>query len=398
MAYTAPYIDEVGLHIPTYNELRDELIANMKQIFGNEIYIEPDSMDYQQISIMARKIFDTFLAVQLAYNNRTPITAVGIGLDNVALFANIQRKPATFSMVQLTLTGSAGTVIQNGQASDGTNVWNLPAEVTIPENGTITVEATSEEGGNIQALPNTINQIITPVYGWLGVTNNYSAQPGEDVENDASLRGRFAMATRKTSVTVFDGIWAAIESIADVTRVIGYENDTGVTSDGTTPPGIPATLPPHSITFVVEGGANEEVASNIYEKKTPGCYTNGTTSVELTSETGNVNVIRFYRPTYLNVSVKVTLKKLASYNTEYEQKIQNAVSEYINSMQLANPVYRSIIWSVATSMMESISDPAYSVIDVQFSVNGAAFSQNDIIPEFYQAALTNPSDVTIAVQ
>lgn len=397
MAYVAPFIDASGLHIPTYAEIRDDLIGQMKQIFGNDIYIDTDSMDYQQISIFARKIYDSFLLGQLVYNNRSVLTAIGVGLDNVAIFGNIQRKPPTYSTVQLTITGSAGTVITKGEASDGTNSWMLPDEVTIPENGTITVEATSAEPGNYQALPNTINQIVTPIYGWTSVTNNYAASAGIDEESDAAFRGRFAMATRKQSVTVFEGIWAAIEDIPEVTRVKGYENDTALTSTGTVPPGIPATLPPHSITFVIEGGGNEEIASNIYNKKTPGCYTNGTTEVELQSIVGNINIIRFYRPTYKPVYVKVSLKKFSTYNTEYEQKIQNAISAYINGMELGNPVYRSILWSIATSAMESINDPAYSVLNVQLSVDGATFSTDDITPEFYEAAQTPPSQVTVEV-
>lgn len=397
MAYVAPFIDASGLHIPTYAEIRDDLIGQMKQIFGNDIYIDPDSMDYQQISIFARKIYDSFLLGQLVYNNRSVLTAIGVGLDNVAIFGNIQRKPPTYSTVQLTITGSAGTVITKGEASDGTNSWLLPDEVTIPENGTITVEATSAEPGNYQALPNTINQIVTPIYGWTSVTNNYAASSGVDEESDAAFRGRFAMATRKTSVTVFEGIWASIEDIPEVTRVKGYENDTGGTSTGTVPPGIPATLPAHSITFVVEGGSDEEIASNIYNKKTPGCYTNGTTEVELQSIVGNINIIRFYRPTYKPIYVKVSLKKLATYNTEYEQKIQNAISAYINGMELGSPVYRSILWSIATSAMDSVKDPAYSVLDVQLSTDGTTFTPVDVTPEFYEAAQTPPAQVTVEV-
>ena len=59
MAYFPPYIDETGMHIPTYSDIRDDLISSMKEIFGNDIYIDEDSQDYQQISIFAKKIFDT---------------------------------------------------------------------------------------------------------------------------------------------------------------------------------------------------------------------------------------------------------------------------------------------------------------------------------------------------
>lgn len=396
MAYFSPYIDETGMHIPTYTEIRDELISQMKTIFGDDIYIDADSMDYQQISIFARKIFDTNSLAQLAYNNRTPITAIGVGLDNMAAIAGITRKPATYSTCPVVVTGNAGTVIENGQCSDGTYTWNLPATVTIPSNGTITVEATCNEAGNIGALSNTINKVLTPVYGWLSVTNTVSADPGIDEEDDATLRGRIALSTRAPALTVFASIWAGIQAVEGVDRVYGYENDTGTTSTGTEPPGIPANLPPHSITFVVEGGEDMDVATAIWQKKTPGCYTNGTTQVQLTTVEGNIVIIRFYRPTVKNVYVKVSLKKLQGYNDEYAQKIKDAISDYIMEMQLGGPVYRSVIWSVATAQMDSINTPSFSVTDVQFATSESGpFSQADIVPEFYEAAYTLSTMVTV---
>ena len=397
MAYFTPFIDETGLHIPTYTDIRDELISKMKTIFGDDIYIDPDSMDYQQVSIFARKIYDTNCLAQLVYNNRTPITAIGVGLDNDVVYAGIKRKPATNSTVQLTISGDAGTVINKGEASDGTSSWVLPDVVTIPDNGIITVQATSKEPGNIGALPNTINKVVTPVYGWLSVINNTAAQPGTNIETDASLRGRVAMGTRQPSQTVFEAMWASIESIDEVTRVRGYENDTGTMSTGTQPPGVPANLPPHSVTFVVEGGEETQVATEIWNKKTPGCYTNGTTEVQLVSVTGNVFTIRYYKPTYKQVYVKVSLMKLAGYNDEYANKIKQAISEYILGMQLAENVYRSIIWSVATSAMDSINTPAFSVTDVQFSTDDISYSPADVLQLFYEAANTTINMVQVVV-
>ena len=285
MAYFTPYIDSAGIHIPTYEDIRDELITQMQTIFGTDIYIDEDSQDYQQISIFAKKIYDTNSLAVLTYNNRTPINAVGVGLDNLCALVGITRKPATYSTVQLTITGSSGTVIEAGQARDeNNNLWDLPANVTIPENGTITVEATSHEKGYITALPNTITTIATPLYGWTSVTNNYASNPGADEETDAELRGRYSRSTYAPSTTVFEGMIAAVEGVDGVTRVKAYENDANTTST--------EGFPPHSLTFVVEGGEDEDVATEIYYKKTPGVYTNGTTTVELTSTLGNVQIIR----------------------------------------------------------------------------------------------------------
>lgn len=389
MAYYAPYIDTTGIHVPTYEDIRDDLIASMKQIFGQDIYLADDSQDYQQISIFAKKIFDTNSLAVLVYNNRTANTAIGTGLDNLCALVGIKRKPATYSNCQLTINGVPGTVINDGQASDGTNLWDLPKTVTIPDNGIITVEATSHEKGYIAALPNSINIVVTPVYGWLGVTNTYQANPGNDAETDASLRARYAISTQAPADSIFESLLASLKQIAGVTKVKGYENDTGTAdSNG---------LPAHSVTFVVEGGDNTDIATEIYYKKTPGCYTNGTTAVNLTSPTGNITVIRFYRPTYKTVYVKVFVKKLAGYNDNYATDIKNAIVEYVNGLDLAETVYRSILWSVAIGQMSSITSPEYSVTDIQTSIDGSSYSQADISMLFNESAFTEAAKVVVEV-
>ena len=53
MAYRAPYIDAAGLHITTYQEILEDMIADHKAIYGEDVYLEPESQDYQYISIHA---------------------------------------------------------------------------------------------------------------------------------------------------------------------------------------------------------------------------------------------------------------------------------------------------------------------------------------------------------
>lgn len=389
MAYYAPYIDTAGIHVPTYEDIRDDLIASMKQIFGQDIYLDDDSQDYQQISIFAKKIFDTNSLAVLVYNNRTANTAIGTGLDNLCALVGIKRKPATYSMCQLTINGEPGTVINDGQASDGTNLWDLPKIVTIPDNGIITVEATSHEKGYIAALPNTINIVATPVYGWLGVTNTYQANPGNDAETDASLRARYAISIQAPADSIFESLLASLKQVAGVTKVRGYENDTGAADS--------IGLPAHSVTFVVEGGDNTDIATEIYYKKTPGCYTNGSTAVNLTSPTGNITVIRFYRPTYKTVYAKVFVKKLTGYNDNYATDIKNAIVDYVNGLDIAETVYRSILWSVAIGQMGSIASPEYSVTDIQTSTDGSSYSQADISMLFNESAFTETAKVVVEV-
>lgn len=389
MSYIAPYIDNTGMHVPTYAEIRDDLIQQMKSIFGEDIYIDPDSKDYQQISIFARKIYDTNALGLLVYNNRTANTAIGVGLDNLCALVGIKRRPASYSTVQLTITGDPSTVITNGKASDGTNTWNLPETVTIPDGGVIIVEATCDVSGSIEATPNSINTIVTPVFGWSSVTNTYVASQGSDVETDAELRARYNNATFQPSKTVIEGIINNVEACEGVKRVKLYENDTN-TPDAN-------GLPPHSITAIVEGGLENDIATAIYFKKTPGCYTNGDVEIEITTLYGSVTPIRFYRPTYKPIYAKVSLKKLAGYNNSYAVDIQNAIVDYIDAMQISETVYRSILWSVAVQVMASISSPAFSVTDIKLSTDGTTYSDADIEVAFNEVAQIEVDNITVEV-
>ena len=39
MSYFAPYVDGSGLHMPTYQDILDDMIASMKKIYGSDIYL-----------------------------------------------------------------------------------------------------------------------------------------------------------------------------------------------------------------------------------------------------------------------------------------------------------------------------------------------------------------------
>src|SRR5690606_25087178 len=95
--------------------------------------------------------------------------------------------------------------------------WNLPASVLIPLSGSITVTATCQEQGAIEAPAGTVTKIKTPTFGWQSVSNPSAAVPGQPVETDAALRVRQALSVAVPSQTIFEGIVGSVANLPGVT-------------------------------------------------------------------------------------------------------------------------------------------------------------------------------------
>jgi uncharacterized phage protein gp47/JayE len=388
MSYIAPYIDKNGIYIPTYSQTRDYIIEQAKLIYGSDIYLEPDSMDYQFIAIVSEKIYDAFQLAVEVYNSRSPSTAVGTGLDSVVKINGIKRQASTYSTVPVTLTGIAGTVIKNGVVLDTGNIkWDLPSSVTIGTDGTASTTATCEIEGAISAAIGEITGIYNPVYGWNGVYNPVSATVGSAKEKDSALRKRQSNSTAQPSITMLEGTYGAIANVPGVTRVEVYENDTDVIStDG---------LPPHSITAVVEGGEVSDIAQAIFAHRGIGCYINGDISTDITDTKGQPTTIRFYRPTYVYIDLVINIRKIKNYTDSVTTSIKTALNTYLNSMSIGTDLNVSALWGTALSVMSDLKDPSFSVTSVTAARHGGTQSTSDVTIAYNESCAGDSNYITI---
>ena len=124
--------------------------------------------------------------------------------------------------------------------------------VTLGATGSLVVTATCQTPGAITPALGDLSLIATPQAGWVSVVNNSTAQVGQPVEADAQLKARQALSVASPSQTMLAGTVAGIAALSGVTRYNVLENPTNVTDGNGTPA--------HSITCVVEGGADSSVA------------------------------------------------------------------------------------------------------------------------------------------
>jgi uncharacterized phage protein gp47/JayE len=391
MAYTAPFIGPQGLVVSQFADIQAYLLAKYQLIYGQQSYLAADASDYQLITAFALMLNDNLQAIQLAYNGRSPAFAVGAALDGIVKCNGLSRKPASASTCQVTLTGASGTVISGGVVQDANGIqWSLPSIVTIPGGGTINVTASCQTPGNIAASIGQISIIVTQTSGWTGVTNSVAAVVGQAVEKDSQLRSRQALSVQLPSRTILGGTAARIAATANVTRYNILENDTGST-DG-------LGNPPHSITSVVEGGTDAEVALQIYMNKGTGALTNGTTSVTVTDpDTGAQFAIGFYRPSYQPIYVSLDVHGFTGYTSATTSAVKAALVLYLNSLQIGETVTISALYASAMSATPNLALPLFSIRALTAGTSASPVGTSDIDMLFYEVASSVTANIVITI-
>ena len=390
MSYFKPYVDETGLHYPTYNEILEAMVEDAQGIYGSGIYLGTDSPDYQFMSSLAEKIYDSYQSIEIAYNAHSPVTAIGTGLDYIVAINGIARKVSTSSTATLTITGTAGTTIEDGQVSDDNgNLWDLPEIVIIGDNGVVDVEAICQQTGVITAAANTITNIMTPTQGWESVTNANAAVTGSATETDSELRARQAYSVAQPSQSVLKGLKGALASLENVQRVEVYENDTGATDAN----GVPA----HSICAVVEGGDSADIAETIWKRKSPGCGTYGGVSQVITDDDEQSYTIGFSRVQYVDIDIQINITTRGGYSATTPSEIKSALVEFLDNFSIGTDLTTSIIWMVAQQINTDPRTPSFSISSVKAARHGGALGVLDVAIDYDEVAHGNAAYITVNV-
>ena len=329
-------ITEAGITAPTVGQINQILTNLMQIIFGQDVILDDSTMDGQLLGIIAQAIDQSNNAMVKVFNGFSPTNSQGSYLDSLVGINGLTRKPASYSTVEVVLTGSPQTVITDGIVGDSNgNQWNLPSSVTIPESGEVTVTATAQTIGAIYSAPNSVTVIVTPFAGWTGVNNPNASNVGQEAESDASLRQRQSESQELPNQTLAQGIVAGILSLPNVTYCKIFVNNTNQTDSN----GIPA----HSISVVVGGGDVEAIATVISNKKSLGCGTYGQTSATLSSG----EVIQFQPQVFVWFRIVINIAPTNQYNVNVTNAIKNAVMNYINNSNIGDSIWLSKVQAVA---------------------------------------------------
>lgn len=380
-----------GISAPDYQTILTTVTGYFQQIYGTDAYLEPDSKDGQMVALVALAVHDANNTAIQVYNSFSPSTAMADGLTRNVKINGIERRGATSSTVDLTLTGTAGTTITNGSAKDANGInWSLPASVTIGPDGTVTATATCASDGAVAAVAGSITQINTPTRGWTKVTNATAATVGAAAEKDSELRIRQRQSVALPSKTPFDALDGAIANVSGVTRHKLYENDTG-SQDAN-------GLPEHSIAAIVDGGDVNTIAQVIQGKKGQGVSTFGSTAVAVQDGWGNPHTISFSRSASVPVYVAITLKVFTGYTNQVGNDIKAAIAAYINSLDIGDDLLLSRVYSPANIGVTSGGESRYyDISSLQIGRAANSTAPANIATAYNEAVTCSVDNIAITV-
>ena len=335
-----------GIEVQTFDEIYQELADGYREIYGNDINLDPDSPDGQRVAIEAQARLDVQSFGALLYNQLDPDFALGDALNTIIKLSGITRRPATRSQVDVNVTTTRPVTLPEGYAveDDLGQTWETISEIDL-STGTTTITLFAENFGAVEADPATITEPVTFVLGVDSVTNAAAAIVGRDEETDEELRLRRNRSLETPQSSSLGRLFTAIGDLTGVTDLMIYENDTASTdSDG---------IPAHSLWVIVEGGAVDDIAESLAKNKTGGKGLVGTVDGEWQEEVikpdGTTftifHTMKFDRPTYYPVLVELDAIRKDSESPIDTELIANEIAKRtfrIGEDIIANDLYHAV--------------------------------------------------------
>jgi len=381
-------VTPTGFNRPRLSDIKTEQENVLKTTFGNGINLNPESIFGQLVGIYAEREDLVWQAAQDVYNSQYPDTASGVSLDNVCALTGTKRDGSEQSLVEVLISGVAGTVIPAGKLIAVENngpQFSFPSSITIPISGSISATAYSVLFGPIAAPAGTLNVIVTPIVGWVSVTNALDAILGSLVETDPELRTKRADQLQKGGSATVEAIRAKLLAVANVTHCIIYENDTLLVDVN--------GLPAKSFEAFVEGGVALDIATAIWLSKAAGIQSFGDQATNITDSQGLVHVINWSRPVEKLIYCVVNITSNPSlFPLTGAQDVEDLILAYGNDLQVGDPVI------VVPQMIASISSvPGILNAVIFIGLAPAPVSSANIIQAINEIAKFDSARVTVNV-
>ena len=327
------YILDTGLIVPDTADIQAQVQQEYINAFGNNLDVaDPNTPQGLLINAETQARIAASTNNAVLANQINPNLAGGVFLDAILALMGSERTPATNSLVTVTVTGVAGTIIPQGalaQDANG-NEWQSINMVTIPPGGTLNnVSFNAVDTGPIIVTSGQLNIIISNVIGWETISNPAgNAIIGQNTQSDISARQYRINTLYLQSNGLAGSIIAALTATETVKSLYFIEN----------PSSSPATIQgvamnANSIYCCIDGTNQQAIAATLTATKSAGCaYTNGASASPVSYNysvpiSGQVIDVLWDNPDLIEIAVNITVT-LYTPVQDYVTTVKNAILNY----------------------------------------------------------------------
>lgn len=363
----ADILDDMGLDLATFTELRDDLTESLKNIYGDDISVESDDPDGQVVNIYSQKGADLRQKIQQVFASYDIDQATGRNLDARVGMLGIKRRGATYTKTDIKITTDKPLLLTSGFKCQTAvrEVFQTVKDFSLLS-GENSIEVQAEKIGKVDLTPNTITEIITVTAGVLSVINSTAPSIGVNEESDEELKIRKTLTLSSRSKGFLESTVSLLFENRNITDVQAVENDENSASG--------EGVPPHSIWIIAEGGGDTEIADAIYRTRAAGIGTKGSESVTISKPNIEPVVIKFDRPEEINLYVKM--------------KVQDKKGINFNIINLKNSLVKNLTYKMNESSasddfaieINTISETLRAT-EIRVSKDGISYSEI-VTPDF----------------
>ena len=313
-------LDENGLSIKTFNDIRDQLETGFKKIHGDDIDLGSHTSDGQVINIFTQIQTDLRELLREVYNTLTPEYCRGTVQDIRYRINHLKRNKGTFTIVPITIVITKTVTLQGldadyndvlasayGATDNSGKKYFLIDTATLTA-GTHTLPFRAQNIGYDLPIVGTItNPTVIKSEVQSLINNSAPTSIGVDEESDEAYQLRRDRSPEFRAQNNIDAMRAQLLALDGVSDAYVYEHDYKNYPSTTDADGIPL----HYIWPIVEGGANSDIATVLYAN-CGGAGLKGAVEVDTVTASSKTFTTYFDRsvavPLYIKFDVQQTVR------------------------------------------------------------------------------------------
>lgn len=373
----------------TQSSLTDYLAywtSKLREKYGNDFVIKPEGVvdNLATASSVTNMMLEDVL--MYALKQLSPYTAEGEWQDYLYSLIGLERRYADFTIVQRTVSGTAGVNCEKGsirfknKATD--DIFELNSTCKIGTDGTCKASFTAIELGGIDLPSEALLEIIDAPEGVTGVyyVEGDTINIGDDYEDDEEFRIRWQQNQSIANSATSGGVEKyLLDLVTNEKNLNIIQNRTNSTVNG---------VPPHSMQIVLYSAESDEtIAQKIFDHLLDGVLLYGETSIDITDSAGTTETISFTRAKSVPIYFKVQVKLKDNYQLP-QLAIRKAIVENFD-LQMGDKV-------IANNFIEFIKDVdgVDYIADIKVSENGTTWVSVDSL-DYNEIASIQSSHITV---